>query len=109
MQSNLEKEIYQQPEILSKLITEQSPKIAELAKQLRSYSPRFIIIAARGTSDHAAVYAKYLFSGINLIPTGLAMPSLHTLYRASPDFRGGLVIGISQSGQTPDVRAVMDS
>jgi glucosamine--fructose-6-phosphate aminotransferase (isomerizing) len=109
MQSNLEKEIYQQPEILSKLIAEQSPKIEKLAEQLRSYSPRFIIIAARGTSDHAAVYAKYLFSCINLIPTGLAMPSLHTLYRVSPDFKGGLVIGISQSGQTPDVRAVMEA
>jgi glucosamine--fructose-6-phosphate aminotransferase (isomerizing) len=109
MQSNFEQEIYQQPEILRKLIAEQSPKIEKLAEQIRSYSPRFIIIAARGTSDNAAVYAKYLFSGINLIPTGLAMPSLHTLYRISPDFRGGLVIGISQSGQTPDVRAVMET
>lgn len=109
MQSNFEKEIYQQPDIIKKLIAEQRPRIEKLARQLRSYSPRFVSIAARGTSDHAAIYAKYLFSGINCIPTGLAIPSLHTLYRSYPDLSGGLVIGISQSGQTPDVRAVMES
>ncbi len=109
MTTILEKEIYQQPEVLEKLITRHGEAIGELAETLRKNPPRFVLIAARGTSDHAAIYSKYLFTGINGIPAGLAMPSLHTLYRVSPDMRDGLVIGISQSGQTPDVRAVLEA
>jgi glucosamine--fructose-6-phosphate aminotransferase (isomerizing) len=109
MTSILEKEIYQQPEVIERLITKHSAEIGELADSLRKNPPRFVLIAARGTSDNAAIYSKYLFSGINRIPAGLAMPSLHTLYRVSPDMRDGLVIGISQSGQTPDVRAVLEA
>ena len=109
MQSQFEKEIYQQPEVIKKLITEQASRIEEIANLLRKEPPQFILIAARGTSDHAAIYLKYLFTGINGIPAGLAMPSLHTLYRATPDLRDSLVVGISQSGQTPDVRAVLEA
>jgi glucosamine--fructose-6-phosphate aminotransferase (isomerizing) len=109
MTSILEKEIYQQPEVIERLITKHSAEVGELAAELRNNPPRFVLIAARGTSDNAAIYSKYLFTGINRIPAGLAMPSLHTLYRVSPDMRDGLVIGISQSGQTPDVRAVLEA
>jgi glucosamine--fructose-6-phosphate aminotransferase (isomerizing) len=109
MITNLEREIYQQPEVLEKLITKQGPVVEELAASLREKHPRFAIIAARGTSDNAAIYSKYLFTGLNNIPAGLAMPSLHTLYQANPDLRGGVVIGISQSGQTPDVRSVLET
>ncbi|MGW8225402.1 MAG: SIS domain-containing protein [Anaerolineales bacterium] len=109
MPSILEREIYEQPEVIKKLITHQSTEIAKLAETLRKNPPRFVLVAARGTSDHAAIYAKYLLSGINRIPSGMAMPSLYTLYRSVPDMSGGLVIGISQSGQTPDVRAVLDA
>ena len=109
MTTILEKEIYQQPEVIEKMITKHSAAIGELAGNLRKNPPRFVLIAARGTSDHAAIYCKYLFTGINGIPAGLAMPSLHTLYRITPDLRGGLVVGISQSGQTPDVRAVLEA
>ncbi len=58
--------------------------------------------------NHAAIYAKYLFSGINKITVGLTMPSLFTLYQQTPILDECLVIGISQSGQTPDVRAVLE-
>lgn len=108
MTSILEQEIYQQPEVIDNLVRKKSSQISELAEQLRAYQPHFIQIAARGTSDNAAVYAKYLFSSINKIPVGLSMPSLFTLYRQMPKLEKGLVIGISQSGQTPDVRAVLE-
>lgn len=108
MTTLLEQEIFQQPDVIRNLVKTKSDQIGELADRLRSNPPRFIIIAARGTSDHAAIYAKYLLSGINKIPVGLAMPSLYTLYQQMPNMQGGLVVGISQSGQTPDVRAVLE-
>jgi glucosamine--fructose-6-phosphate aminotransferase (isomerizing) len=108
MTSILEQEIYQQPEVISNLVNTKSSQIGALAEMLRNNPPRFILIAARGTSDNAAIYAKYLFSAINRFPVGLAMPSLFTLYRQIPVLAEGLVIGISQSGQTPDVRAVLE-
>lgn len=104
-----EREIYQQPEVIENLITKQGALLEELAASLREKKPRFAIIAARGTSDNAAIYSKYLFTGMNNIPAGLAMPSLHTLYHANPNLKDGVVIGISQSGQTPDVRAVLET
>lgn len=109
MTSFLEKEIYQQPDVINNLITKHSSDIEKITNSLRKKTPRFALIAARGTSDNAAIYAKYLLSGINKIPSGLAMPSLYTLYQFIPDMRDGLVIGISQSGQTPDVRAVLEA
>ena len=108
MTSILEKEIFQQPDVIRNLVTTKSTQIGSLADTLRKKPPRFILLAARGTSDHAAIYAKYLLSGINKIPVGLAMPSLFTLYHRTPILHDGLVIGISQSGQTPDVRAVLE-
>ena len=108
MTTILEKEIFQQPEVINRLVKTKSDQIGKISEQIREKQPQFILIAARGTSDNAAVYAKYLFSGLNNIPVGLAMPSLYTLYRQTPRLENGLVIGISQSGQTPDVRAVLE-
>ncbi len=108
MTSIFEEEIFQQPEVIRNVVTTKSSQIGTLAEVLRKIPPRFILVAARGTSDNAAIYAKYLLSGINRIPVGLAMPSLFTLYRSMPVLDDSLVIGISQSGQTPDVRAVLE-
>jgi len=108
MTSILEKEIYQQPDVIRNLVNNQSTKFEELSKEILKSPPRFILIVARGTSDNAAIYAKYLFSGINKIPVGLAMPSLYTLYKQTPIMQDGLVIGISQSGQSPDVYTVLE-
>jgi glucosamine--fructose-6-phosphate aminotransferase (isomerizing) len=108
MTTDFEKEIFEQPEVISNLVQKHKARFEHLSAALRTKSPRFILIAARGTSDNAAIYAKYLISGINRIPVGLAMPSLYTLYEHSPVLQGGLVIGISQSGQTPDVLAVLE-
>ena len=65
------------------------------------------MVAARGTSDNAARYLKYLFGAVNGLGVGLAVPSLYTLYGAPPRIDRALTIGISQSGQSPDVVAVL--
>jgi len=108
MKSNFELEIYQQPQVISNFLKRRMTEVAFVGEILRARKPRFILIAARGTSDNAAIYAKYLFSAINRVPVGLAMPSLTTLYRQTPDLRDSLVVGISQSGQSPDILAVLE-
>ena len=67
------------------------------------------MIAARGSSDNAARYAQHLFGRRWAMPVGLATPSLHTLYDAPLDYSEALVIGISQSGASPDVAAVVET
>jgi glucosamine--fructose-6-phosphate aminotransferase (isomerizing) len=99
-------EIFEQPEVIRRLVQDGNGQIRRIAEHLISNPPKFIIIAARGTSDNAATYAKYLFSMVNRTPVGLAMPSLYTLYNQPPLMADGLVIGISQSGETPDVLSV---
>ncbi len=106
MTSLYKDEIYQQPEVIRRLVRDENGQIRRLAEQLKSEPPSYIIIGARGTSDNAATYAKYLFGMFNHIPVGLATPSLFTLYKQPPLMHGGLVIGISQSGQTPDVLSI---
>ena len=105
--TNYKSEIYEQPVVYKKLIEEQQDHIVTLASHLRKKQPKSILLAARGTSDNAATYAKYLFSSIAGIPTGLAIPSLYTIYEQPPDIRDGLVVGISQSGRATDVLAVL--
>lgn len=108
VKSNFELEIYQQPQVISNFLKRRMSEVAIMGEILRNRKPRFILIAARGTSDNAAIYAKYLFSAINRVPVGLAMPSLTTLYQQNPDLKDSLVIGISQSGQSPDILAVLE-
>ncbi|MBO0769400.1 MAG: SIS domain-containing protein, partial [Solirubrobacterales bacterium] len=74
-----------------------------VADAIRAFKPRFVVIAARGTSDHAALYAKYLVEVVHQLPAGLASPSTMTLYGARPDMRDVLFIAISQSGRSPDL------
>jgi len=107
---NLYDEILQQPEVITRLIREEERAVASIAAELRNRAIRYILIAARGTSDNAATYGKYLFGTFGLrLPVALAAPSLNTLYgtppRTGPD---ALVIGISQSGESPDIVAVVD-
>ncbi len=101
------KEIYEQPEIISKLLAVELKEINKIVDQLDN---RFnnIMIVARGSSDNAGMYAKYLFGAHNHIPVSLATPSLFTLYNAPPILHDTLVIGISQSGQSPDILRVLE-
>ncbi len=96
-------EIGEQPEVLRRIADEEWRAVQTIAQQIRDHELRFVFLAARGTSDNAAAYFKYLFEIENGMPCGLAAPSVVTLYRASLDLHGALVVGISQSGQAPDV------
>lgn len=104
---HLEKEIAQQPEVLSRLLAEGGSSTELVAASIRKFDPVFACIAARGTSDHAAIYAQYLFGAALRLPVMLATPSLHTVYGAPADLSKALVIGISQSGKAGDARAVL--
>jgi glucosamine--fructose-6-phosphate aminotransferase (isomerizing) len=104
--SVLEKEIYEQPAVIRRLLDEEWDNIARITDALRGRFNR-IIIAARGTSDNAARYAKYLFGAHNQLQVALATPSLFTMYHLPPRMDGALIVGISQSGQSPDIVSVI--
>jgi glucosamine--fructose-6-phosphate aminotransferase (isomerizing) len=97
----------EQPEVLERLLRESAGAIADARSEIASRRPRFGVIAARGSSDNAARYAQHLFGRFWGMPVALATPSLHTLYDASVDYRDALVLGISQSGASPDVAGVV--
>src|SRR5664280_1811771 len=95
-------EIFAQPDIVARLAADLTP-YRDAVAGARSAGARFVLYAARGTSDNAAVYGKYLATIHAGLPAGLAVPSAATVYGAAIDFRDCLVVGISQSGETPDV------
>lgn len=95
-------EILEQPAIVRRLASTPEPFRAA-AREARACGARFVLYAARGTSDNAAVYGKYLATIAAGLPAGLAVPSAATVYEAPLDLRECLVFGISQSGETPDV------
>jgi glucosamine--fructose-6-phosphate aminotransferase (isomerizing) len=95
-------EIHQQPDVIRGLVDAERENVRNLAKEIKSRDIRFGLIAARGTSDNAATYGKYLLEIVNGLPVGLAAPSVFTLYGAKPRLNNSLVIGISQSGQAAD-------
>ncbi len=101
--SLLRRELGEQPDAVARLVEREGERVARLTCPIRRRGVRFVLIAARGTSDNAARYAQYLFGLLDALPVGLAAPSLTTLYGRPPDPRGGLVIGISQSGRSPDI------
>jgi glutamine---fructose-6-phosphate transaminase (isomerizing) len=107
--SQVEKEIREQPRALARLLEEGRKDAETVAAAVRAFAPRFVVIAARGSSDNAARYAQYLFGAHNRLPVCLATPSLFTFYEAAPSLAGALVIGVSQSGQSPDIVAVVAS
>ena len=96
-------EICEQPEVLERVLDEGWPATLEAGNTLRDRGFRFAVLAARGTSDNAALYAKYLFENLLGIPTALASPSSFTLYGARMDLRDTLMVGVSQSGESKDV------
>jgi len=103
---SLASEIQEQPRVLAGLL-ERAPDIGRIAASIAERDVEHVVIAARGTSDHAAIYAQYLF-GIRLgLPVGLTTPSVLSLYGAEPRFGRALVIGISQSGASPDIVGVV--
>ena len=105
--SFLYREIHEQPAVLAGLIDYELDHIQRIAAELRQRRITHTLIAARGTSDNAGRYAQYLFGAVNHMPVGLATPSLHSIYQRPPKLEDALVIGISQSGRSPDIVSVM--
>jgi len=104
----LHTEIFEQPERLASLLDKQKQTVIEIAKAIRSRNVQFAFLAARGTSDNAGRYANYLWGAHNQLPMALATPSLFTYYQSPPRLQNALVIGVSQSGQSPDIVSVLE-
>src|SRR2546428_565157 len=102
---SLTSEIAEQPKVVRRLLEEGWPDAKALGRALGRIE--HVTLVARGSSDNAATYGKYMFEGVAAIVTALAAPSLVTRYDAAPAFGRGAVIGISQSGASPDVAAVV--
>jgi glucosamine--fructose-6-phosphate aminotransferase (isomerizing) len=107
--SQVDTEIREQPEALGRLLRGGRARAEEIAARIRERAPRYVVIAARGSSDNAARYAQYLFGAHNRLPVCLATPSLFTAYAAGPSLAGALVVGVSQSGRSPDIVSVLEA
>lgn len=106
--SRFRDEIGQQPDLAAQLIEGSRPYLDAIADAFAKREPAGFVIAARGSSDHAADYARYLFGNRHRKLVSLAAPSLFTHYATPPNMEGQCVIGISQSGASPDVIAVIE-
>jgi glucosamine--fructose-6-phosphate aminotransferase (isomerizing) len=104
---SLRDEILEQPDAARRQLASSASAIEGLAERLRARPVDAVVIAARGTSDHAAIYAQYLLGTINRLAVGLATPSVVSIYGVEPRFARTLVVGISQSGASPDVVGVV--
>lgn len=101
-------EIAEQPAVIERLLKTAASGVEAIAADLRGRGLRHVVIAARGSSDNAARYAQYLLGSHNRLTVTLAAPSLFTRYRTPPVLSGALVVGISQSGESPDLIAVVE-
>ena len=108
MPSQFERELREQPDALARLLTRGRSAVEALSDRIRAFQPRFLLMAARGSSDNAARYANYLFGVRHGLVTASASPSLVTRYRSRLRLADALVCGVSQSGQSPDIVATVE-
>jgi len=101
-------EISEQPERIQNLLTAQRRNVERIAAEVQKRNVQYAFLAARGTSDNAGRYANYLWGARNGLPLALATPSLFTYYNQPPKLKNALVVGISQSGQSPDIVSVLE-
>jgi len=106
-QTHLFREIHEQPAVLRRLFAEEIASARALADLIRRHDIDNVIIAARGTSDNAGRYGQYVLGAMNRLSVGLAAPSLFSIYHRPPRMTNSLVLGISQSGQSPDIVGVL--
>jgi glucosamine--fructose-6-phosphate aminotransferase (isomerizing) len=102
-----ENELREQPAVLARLLERGRGSAEAVAEKVRRRDLRFAVLAARGSSDNAARYGQYLLGIQNTLVAALATPSAFTQYKAAPSLAGALVVGISQSGQSPDIVEVL--
>src|SRR5689334_14394448 len=100
-------EIREQPHALERTLNDELKPIEDLRRRLEVQRPRLVLLAARGTSDNAAQFGRYLLEITTGIPVTLAAPSIFTLYQAPFHFDGVLVIALSQSGESTDTNLVL--
>ncbi len=101
-------EIKQQPAAIERTLKGEWRKVQRLKNYLAEHRPRLVVLAARGTSDNAAQFGRYLIEITTGIPVSLAAPSVFTLYDARVDLRDALVVAISQSGESTDTNLVLE-
>lgn len=101
-------EISEQPDRIKDLLSSQRKNVERVAAEIKKRDIRYVFLAARGTSDNAGRYANYLFGAVNGLPLALATPSLFTYYKRPPILKNALVIGVSQSGKSPDIVSVLE-
>lgn len=105
--SRMMEEILEQPRALARTFAAEREHALEFKRFAERKQFRLIVLVARGTSDNAALFGRYLLELTTGIPVSLAASSIHTLYHAPLDFRGALVAGISQSGEGADINTVL--
>ena len=105
---SLKSEIHEQPAVLSRVLQSQADPIRSIAAELKKQKVHSVLLAARGTSDNAGIYLKYLWGAFNQLPVAMAAPSLYSCYRKLPAFKDTLVVAISQSGESPDIVGVVE-
>jgi len=101
-------EIRQQPAALERTLAGALAGVERFRRLVEKRRPRLVVLAARGTSDNAALLGRYLIEITTGIPVSLAAPAIYTLYRARVDYSDALVVGISQSGESTDVNVVVE-
>src|SRR5258705_12723942 len=102
-------EIAEQPSALARTITEERGKIARLGKHLKTRNIDLIVLVARGSSDNASLFGRYLLEIATGIPVSLSAPSVHTIYGARLKLDRALVVGVSQSGEGEDINRVLEN
>lgn len=105
--SKMLEEIREQPEALERTLRLGLRAAAKLARAVAQNKPKLIVLAARGTSDNAAQFGRYLLEITTGIPVSLAAPSLYTLYDAKIELKHALIVAISQSGESTDTNLVL--
>src|SRR5690349_2244036 len=106
--SKMLEEVRQQPDALQRTLKNELGRNRELSRLIVERKPRFIVLVARGTSDNAAQFGRYLLEITTGIPVSLSAPSIFTLYKADVNLAGGLVVAISQSGESTDTNLVLE-
>jgi len=105
---SMRSELGEGPDVVERVVNGAADQVNALARAVRGRTIDFVLIAARGTSDHAAIYAKYVLGSRNGLPVALAAPSLVSIYGTPLRLHNALVLGISQSGRSPDVVADLE-
>ncbi len=103
----VEAELREQPAALDRFLAAETAQAPEIVRALLREDVRYLLIVSRGSSSNVARYMQYLFGTVNRLPVAFATPSLYTVYDAPPELGPAAVIGISQSGASPDVVAVL--